>query len=121
MSPRQSSECWLAGFAINLVTATIAAVSIGIGIDFAIHLNAAFSTARSNGKNVLDSLRSMYGNSGPGVITGALTTSAAFFALAFTGHNFWRDVVNFIAIKFHFLFSSDSGLTLSRYMPDKAL
>lgn len=28
---------YLAGFAINLVTATIAAVSIGIGIDFAIH------------------------------------------------------------------------------------
>lgn len=70
---------------LNLFTAMFAVILIGLGIDFAIHLNAAFSTARSSGKNVLDSLRAMYGNSGPGVITGALTTSAAFFALAFTG------------------------------------
>ena len=33
---------FLAGFAINLVTATIAAVSIGIGIDFAIHFIARY-------------------------------------------------------------------------------
>ncbi|MEM1335085.1 MAG: MMPL family transporter, partial [Actinomycetota bacterium] len=32
----------LAGFSINLVTATIAAVSIGIGIDFAIHFIARY-------------------------------------------------------------------------------
>jgi len=32
----------LAGFAVNLVTATIAAVSIGIGIDFALHYVARF-------------------------------------------------------------------------------
>ncbi len=70
---------------LNLFTAMFAVILIGLGIDFAIHLNAAFSTARSRGENVVDSLRAMYRNSGPGVITGALTTSAAFFALAFTG------------------------------------
>ena len=31
------ASMFAAGFAINLVTATIAAVSVGIGIDFAIH------------------------------------------------------------------------------------
>ena len=33
---------YAAGFSINLVTATIAAVSIGIGIDFAIHFIARY-------------------------------------------------------------------------------
>jgi predicted RND superfamily exporter protein len=70
---------------LNLFTVMFAVILIGLGIDFAIHLNAAFSTARSRGDNVIDSLRAMYRNSGPGVITGALTTAAAFFALAFTG------------------------------------
>jgi hypothetical protein len=70
---------------LNLFTAMFAVILIGLGIDFAIHLNAAFSTARSRGDNIVDSLRAMYRNSGPGVITGALTTAAAFFALAFTG------------------------------------
>ncbi len=70
---------------LNLFTTMFAVILIGLGIDFAIHLNAAFSTARSRGDNIFDSLRAMYRNSGPGVITGALTTAAAFFALAFTG------------------------------------
>jgi len=45
---RRSLRSWLyafvelAGYSINLVTATIAAVSVGIGIDFAIHFIARY-------------------------------------------------------------------------------
>ncbi len=82
---------WAAGFValtvgrLNLLTFMFAVILIGLGIDFAIHLNAAFSTARSRGRDLRDSLKEMYTTAGPGVITGALTTAAAFFALSFTG------------------------------------
>ncbi len=70
---------------LNLLTAMFAVILIGLGIDFAIHLNAAFSTARSEGKDLKGSLLAMFHHAGAGVLTGALTTSAAFFALALTG------------------------------------
>lgn len=82
---------WATGFIalvfgrLNLMTLMFAVILIGLGIDFAIHLNAAYATARSEGKSVHESLRAMYRRSGSGVITGALTTAAAFFALALTG------------------------------------
>jgi uncharacterized protein len=82
---------WTSGFIaiavgrLNLFTLMFAVILIGLGIDFAIHLNAAFSTARSEGKGIEESLRAMFHNSGPGVVTGALTTAAAFGALALTG------------------------------------
>ncbi len=82
---------WTSGFIaitigrLNLFTLMFAVILIGLGIDFAIHLNAAFSTARSQGKNVEEALREMFKQAGPGVATGAFTTAAAFLALALTG------------------------------------
>ncbi|MCP4674310.1 MAG: MMPL family transporter [Deltaproteobacteria bacterium] len=82
---------WTSGFIaltigrLNLFTMMFAVILIGLGIDFAIHLNAAFSTARSEGKDIQASLREMYRRAGAGVVTGALTTAAAFLALALTG------------------------------------
>ncbi len=82
---------WTTGFIaivfgrLNIMTMMFAVILLGLGIDFAIHLNASFSTARSEGKSIPDSLAAMYRRSGAGVITGALTTSVAFLALALTG------------------------------------
>jgi predicted RND superfamily exporter protein len=82
---------WTSGFIavtfgrLNLITIVFAVILIGLGIDFAIHLNAVFSTARGEGKPLDACLREMYRRAGPGVITGALTTGTAFFALVFTG------------------------------------
>ncbi|MCP4601354.1 MAG: MMPL family transporter [Proteobacteria bacterium] len=82
---------WTSGFIaltigrLNLFTLMFAVILIGLGIDFAIHLNAAFSTARSQGKSIEQALSEMFKWAGPGVVTGALTTAAAFLALALTG------------------------------------
>ncbi len=82
---------WTAGFIaltigrLNLFTLMFAVILIGLGIDFAIHLNAGFSTARSMGKDVREALKAMFDKAGPGVITGAITTACAFLALALTG------------------------------------
>lgn len=70
---------------LNLLTAMFGVILVGLGIDFSIHLNAAFSTARGEGMDHGASLREMYRRAGNGVLTGSITTSAAFFALAFTG------------------------------------
>ena len=84
---------WTTGFIaisfgrLNLMTLMFAVILTGLGIDFAIHLNAAYSTARSRGEGVFNALKSMYLQSGAGVITGALTTAAAFVALALSGLN----------------------------------
>lgn len=81
---------WTSGFVavaigrLNLFTLMFAVILIGLGIDFAIHLNAAFSTARSEGKGIKDSIQRMFQRSGAGVVTGAFTTAAGFLALSLT-------------------------------------
>ncbi len=82
---------WTTGFIalsfgrLNLFTAMFGVILVGLGIDFSIHLNSAFSTARSQGMDHATALREMYRRAGNGVMTGSVTTAAAFFALAFTG------------------------------------
>jgi predicted RND superfamily exporter protein len=82
---------WTTGFIalsfgrLNLFTLMFGVILVGLGIDFSIHLNSAFSTARSEGMDLATALREMYRRAGNGVLTGAVTTSAAFIALAFTG------------------------------------
>jgi predicted RND superfamily exporter protein len=70
---------------LNLFTLSFAIILIGLGIDFSIHLAAAFTTARSRGLDATESTREMFRKAGPGVVTGALTTSAAFLVLGLTG------------------------------------
>jgi predicted RND superfamily exporter protein len=82
---------WTMGFIaltigrLNMFTLMFAIILIGLGIDFAIHMNATFSMARSQGMSIREAVREMYGRAGAGVVTGAVTTSAAFFAMTLTG------------------------------------
>ena len=71
---------YVSGFALNFVTATIGAVSIGVGIDFSIHLTERFreELARSSSKALAmrDALR------GTGVaLAGSAASSIAGFAI----------------------------------------
>ncbi|MBN2341552.1 MAG: MMPL family transporter [Deltaproteobacteria bacterium] len=70
---------------LNLMTGMFAIILIGLGIDFAIHLNAAYVTARAKTDSLYEAVLQMYNQSGSGVVTGAVTTAVAFFVLAFTG------------------------------------
>jgi len=72
-----------AGFAINLVTATIAAVSVGIGIDFAIHFIVRYreELARYGGRE--QAVRVASEGTGLALVASALSSAIGFGILAF--------------------------------------
>ncbi len=63
---------------ITLVTGVFAAVLVGLGIDFAIHIMNRFREEKSYGRQTDESMATALSESGPGVFTGALTTAAVF-------------------------------------------
>lgn len=66
---------------LNIMTSMMAVILMGLGIDFSIHILSSFTEARESGKSISDALFLSYKKSGKGIITGALTTSAAFLCL----------------------------------------
>ncbi len=74
---------YFAGYSINLVTATIAAVSIGIGIDFAIHLIARYR--EELGRHGLRATAVHVAGEGTGLalVASAISSSIGFGILAF--------------------------------------
>ena len=66
---------------MNIITSMIMVVLLGLGIDFSIHISSRFHEERTAGKSVEESLRCAIGETGKGVITGAVTTAAAFYTL----------------------------------------
>ncbi len=67
---------------LNLMTSMFAVVLIGLGIDYSIHLISVYSERRALGRDAVTAMQETLVRSGSGIITGALTTAAAFFALA---------------------------------------
>jgi len=87
MVPLLVGIAWSAGLAglffgtMNIITSFIAAILVGLGIDFSIHLYAAFTAARREGAGLEDGLAQAVLESGPGMTTAALTTMAALLTL----------------------------------------
>lgn len=74
--------------AISSATSGVAALLIGLGIDFVIVCYGRYIEGRNAGMGVAESLMEMAGTSGWAVVVGAVTTAATFFAFcvtAFTG------------------------------------
>jgi hypothetical protein len=77
---------WSLGFAIivyqglNLLTSLFFAILIGLGIDFGIHIIARVNEERSKGLDPGEAVGNAIKGVGPGLLTGALTTAAAFYA-----------------------------------------
>jgi hopanoid biosynthesis associated RND transporter like protein HpnN len=67
---------------LNLMTSMFAVILIGLGIDYSIHIISAYSERRNLDKDATSAMEQALIRSGPGIFTGALTTAAAFFALA---------------------------------------
>ena len=67
---------------LNLVTSAFIVTLLGLGIDFAVHLLSRFNEARQQGKDARDAAEAALLGAGPGILTGSLTTSGAFVALA---------------------------------------
>lgn len=66
---------------LNLVTSTMAIIILGLGIDFSIHLISAFTERRAAGESISSAMEDTFLKSGKGIVTGAVTTSCAFYAL----------------------------------------
>jgi predicted RND superfamily exporter protein len=66
---------------LNLMTSMMAVVLVGLGIDFSVHIISTFTEMRHKGDDVIESLRATFLKSGPGIITGGLTTASAFLTM----------------------------------------
>ncbi len=71
------------GFAINVVTATIGAVSIGIGIDFAIHYTMRYREELATAPAPLDAVQIAGDGTGMALIASASSSVVGFAILAF--------------------------------------
>jgi uncharacterized protein len=69
---------------LNILTVTFLPILIGLAIDFGVHLITRYEEELRLGKSNEDALRRAMIYTGQGVFTGAMTTAAAFLAMALT-------------------------------------
>ena len=74
----------LTGIPYNVVTALITALSIGIGVDYTIHIIHRFTEELEGGKSLLDATTTTLATTGSALIGSALTTALAFAVLLFS-------------------------------------
>ena len=68
---------------LNAVTSGMFAVLLGLGIDFSVHLAARYhEEIRAGGDRRQAAMRAALVRAGPGIVTGAITTSLAFLTVA---------------------------------------
>jgi len=68
----------------SLTTLVFAVFLFGLGVDFAVHLTLRYLEERSGDADPDEALRRAIMLAGPGILTGGLTTAAAFFMLLFS-------------------------------------
>lgn len=69
---------------LNILSVAFASIVIGLGNDFAVHLLSRYLDLRHHGRETRRAVVDSAGLIGPGIVTGAVTTSLAFFCAAFT-------------------------------------
>ncbi len=71
------------GFALNIVTATIGAISIGVGIDFAIHFTMRYREELERLRTRTRALRACGAGTGAALLASALSSMVGFAVMAF--------------------------------------
>jgi uncharacterized protein len=74
---------YAAGFSVNLVTATIGAISIGIGIDFATHMTMRFREELEAQGSRTEALRAAAAGTGLALVGSSVSSIVGFAILAF--------------------------------------
>lgn len=74
----------LLGIPCNVVTALITALSIGIGVDYTIHIIHRLTEELEHGKSLMDATTTTLATTGSALIGSALTTALAFAVLLFS-------------------------------------
>ncbi|MFQ5351374.1 MAG: MMPL family transporter, partial [Thermoanaerobaculia bacterium] len=77
---------------LNAATSGVAALLIGLGIDFVIVSYARFVEERKAGADLAEGLARMSGSSGRAVIVGGVTSAATFYAFAVTDFTGLREM-----------------------------
>jgi predicted RND superfamily exporter protein len=72
---------YLAGFHLNAVTATIAAISIGVGIDYSVHMTVRFRQELEKSKDKMVALERATGGTGSALFGAAMSTALGFFII----------------------------------------
>ncbi len=72
----------VAGFTVNVVTATIAAIAVGVGIDFSTHFTARFREELELGGDPLEAIRRAGTGTGGALVLSALTSVLGFAVMA---------------------------------------
>jgi predicted RND superfamily exporter protein len=70
--------------ALNIVTSIVAAMLIGLFVDYLIHIYKRFEEEFRRGGNPLQAMEKTLSGTGKAILTGSLTTSAAFFSIVVT-------------------------------------
>jgi predicted RND superfamily exporter protein len=73
----------VAGFALNFVSATIGAVSIGVGIDYSIHMTERFREEMGRADTRLNALRRATGGTGVALLASAGSSVVGFAIMGF--------------------------------------
>lgn len=73
----------LVGFSLNFVTATIGAVSLGVGIDYSIHLTQRFREEMVSARSKMEALRRSAGGTGVALLISASSSMAGFTIMGF--------------------------------------
>jgi len=66
---------------LNMMTAMLSVLFLGLGIDFSIHLISSFTEWRASGESIFLAMEKAFMKSGKGILTGGLTTACAFLTL----------------------------------------
>lgn len=74
---------YLFGFGLNFITATIAAVSIGVGVDYAIHMTERFREELNRCANHTEALHKTAQGTGAAIMGSAATSILGFAIMAF--------------------------------------
>ena len=91
----------------NVLTIMITALTIGLGIDYSIHVWRRFEKNRASGMGVWDSMREMYATTGTALVMSAGTTICGFLVLMLSPIPVISDfgVVSSIAVAFSLILS----------------
>lgn len=73
------------GIGLDSFTSMVAALAIGLGIDYAVHFNSRFKRELFKAKNELIALKRTLGTTGVAIIINALTVGVGFMVLLFAG------------------------------------
>ena len=87
-----------AGYGLNMVTVAIAAMSLGVGIDYVIHVVERYREERSKGRSVHTSLVAMGGASGLALVGSAVSDVTGFAIISLSPMGFFSAFGLFCAI-----------------------